>query len=131
MELNQRSSQLIACDVGVHRPNIETWKYQAKATKQEKDGAAFRCILVSMDDPKQYITGHVNMKGNSKEPLEKAREKFKADLQFRISKIALDTNSKQEYIHTPQKSKIDLARTRADPLLKSREGDIVRPMPSQ
>jgi hypothetical protein len=130
MELNQRSSQLIQCDVGVYRPIIETWKYQAKATKQDKEGAAFRCILVSMADPKQYITGHVNMKGNSKEPLDKAKEKFKADLQFRISKIALDTTSKQEYIHTPHKSKIDLSKTKADPLLKSKEGDVVRPMPS-
>ena len=62
--------------------------------------------------------------------MEQAQAKFKANLKFRISKVALESSVKQEYIHTPVKLKIDLVKTRFDPLLQGQQGETMQPSPS-
>ena len=89
-ELNQRSAALGQWDVGIFRPVIHEWKYTTKSTSQPKIGKAFRCILVSDLDPSQYVHAHLQMRSENTRPLHDAETKFKPNLKFRISKVALD-----------------------------------------
>ena len=129
-ELNQRSAGLGLWDVGIFRPFISHYTFAQRATGREKKGADFRCILVSVNDPAQYVNAHMSMRSDKMEPLQQAEAKFKADLKFRLSKVALENSAKQEYLHTPIKHKIDLAKTQADPLLHKNQGETVQPSPS-
>ena len=129
-ELNQRSAALGQWDVGIFRPAIYEWKYTTKSTQQPKIGKAFRCILVSVLDPSQYVSAHVQMRSNNETPLQEAKAKFIAGLKFRISKVALDNSTKQEFLHTPLKQKIDLAKTKVERLMQEKDGATVQPSPS-
>ena len=86
-ELNQRSAGLCVWEVGIFCPHIHDWKWTDKNNK-EKSGAEFRCILVSLRDASQYVSAHISMRSDNREPLKKAEAKFKADLTFRISKVS-------------------------------------------
>ena len=110
-ELNQRSAGLGLWDVGIFNPAIHHFRWTAKATGREKTGADFRCTLVSASDPSQYVNAHMSMRSDNMGPLQQAEAKFKANLKFRISKVALESSVKQEYLHTPIKLKIDLTKT--------------------
>ena len=129
-ELNQRSAALGQWDVSIFRPGIHEWKYTTKSTSQPKTGKAFRCTLVSDLDPSQYVNAHVQMRSDNTTPLQEAEAKFKAGLKFRISKVALENSVKQEFLHTPLKQKIDLAKTKVAPLMQEKEGATVQPSPS-
>ena len=129
-ELNQRSAGLGLWDVSIFHPAIYTWKYTTKATGQPKAGAAFRCTLVSLIDPSQYVNAHIQMRSGNMVPLQEAEAKFKAGLKFRISKVGFDSSAKQEFLHTPLKHKIDLARTKTDPLMQAKQGETVQPSPA-
>ena len=124
-ELNQRSAALGQWDVGIFRPGTHEWKYTTKSTKQPKTGKDFRCILVSVLDPSQYINAYVQMRSDNTTPLQEAEGKFKAGLKFRISKVALDNLAKQEFLHTPLKQKIDLAKTKVVPLMQEKELSLI------
>ena len=129
-ELNQRSAGLGLWDVGIFRPHIHDYKWTPKNTSQAKSGADFRCTLVSVRDPSQYVNAHISMRSDKKAPLEQAQAKFKANLKFRISKVGLESSVKQEYLHTPIKLKIDLAKTKAEAQMQLKQGETVQPCPS-
>ena len=129
-ELNQRSAGLGIWDVGVFHPAMHFWTWTPKGGGREKPGAAFRCTLVSLGDPSQYVTAHMSMRSDNMAPLKQAEAKFQAGLKFRVSKVALDNTVKQEFLHTPVKHKIDLAKTKADPLMQDKQAERVQPSPS-
>ena len=60
-ELNRRSATLGFWDVGISFPEIVQWTNEDKKTKKEKKGAAFKCLLVSLQDPSQYVKGEIWM----------------------------------------------------------------------
>ena len=70
------------------------------------------------------------MRSDSMAPLQQAEAKFKAGLKFRISKVGFDNSARQEFLHTPLKHKIDLAKTKTDPLMQTRVGEVVQPCPA-
>ena len=76
------------------------------------------------------MNASIQMRFGKKAPLHEAETKFKADLRFRISKVVFDTSAKQEFLHTPLKMKIDLARTKSDPLMQVKQGETVQPCPA-
>ena len=82
-----------------------------ETTGQPKTGAAFRCILVSLLDHSQYVSAHLLMRSDNMAPVQQAEAKFKAGLKFRISKVVFDGSPKQDFLHTPLKHRIGLART--------------------
>ena len=129
-ELNQRSAVLGQWDVGIFRPAIHEWKYTIKSTRQPKTGKAFRCTLVSVLDPSQYVSAHVQMRYDNVTPLQEAEAKFKANLKFRISKVWFDSSAQHEYLHTPIKHRIELAKTKADALMQAKQGETVQPSPA-
>ena len=71
-ELNTRSAKLGCWDVSIFQPGIEEWTYQDKNTQQTKQGAAFRCLLVSKLNPSEYAVAQQNMRSANKTPLEQA-----------------------------------------------------------
>ena len=71
VELNKRSASLGVWDIGIYKPEIAEWTFVDKKTSQEKKGAAFRCLLVSLIDPTQYVKGEIGMKKQDMAPLKK------------------------------------------------------------
>ena len=47
-----------------------------------------------------------------------------------MSGVHFQTNTAQEYVHTPQKFVVNMARTKFDPLMSKGDGQIVQPQPS-
>merc|ERR1712079_406427 len=94
--------------VSIYNPAKHGWKYTPKATGQPQTGAAFRCTLVSLLDHSQYVSAHLLMRSANMAPLQQAEAKFKAGLEFRISKVVFDSSSTQECLRTPLKRSIDL-----------------------
>ena len=77
VELNQRSAGLGFWEVGIYRPHIHDYQWTNKNTGQEKIGADFRCILVLVGDPSQYVTAHLSMRSDIKAPLQQSLENSK------------------------------------------------------
>ena len=50
----------------------------------------FRITFVSTSDPSQYVSAHLSMKAENMVPLQQAKEKFKPNLKFRLSKVGLE-----------------------------------------
>ena len=123
-ELNQRSANIGKWDVGIFHPRIETW-----APANKSPGAAFRCMLVSSCDPSKYMAAEWPMCDKNRELLNRAEQKFKANSSFCMSKVVLNTKSKQEYLHTSLKQVVLLNKCHMDPLLQTGE-DSVQPQPS-
>ena len=123
-ELNQRSANIGKWDVGIFHPRIETW-----ALPNKSSGAAFRCILVSSCDPSKYMAAEWPMRDKNREPLNKAEQKFAANLSFCMSQVFVNTKAKQEYLHTSLKQVVLLNKCHMDPLLQTGK-DCVQPQPS-
>ena len=130
-ELNQRSASLGSWDVGIFKPRIDEWTYLEKSTKREKKGAAFRCLLVYLPDPSQYVKGEILMiPCRNMKPLEEAKEKFKENKSFHMHLVKFQANTAQEYLHTPQKFVVNLSTTTFDPLMSKAQGEVIIPQPS-
>ena len=125
-ELNQRSAPLASFDVAMFYPRIEDYGYTDKKTKKAKKGATFRCIVVSRENPQQYMVAELAMRAETRAPLEKALEKFKNGLCFRMSQTRLKNGLQQEYLHTPLKLVVDMNGTKFDPLMQSVSGDVTQ-----
>ena len=65
-ELNTRSAKLGCWDVGIFQPRIDEWSWKDKNTQQTKQGAAFRCLLVSNLNPGEYAVAQQNMRSGNK-----------------------------------------------------------------
>lgn len=129
-ELNSRSAKLGCWDIGCFKPRIDEWSWQDKTTHQTKQGAAFRCLLVSMRNPSEYTTAQLNMRGNNKGTLEAAMQRFSANTAFRMSKVQFQSNAQQEYLHTPLKFVVQIQGSKFDPIMKKNADQIVQPEPS-
>ena len=70
------------------------------------------------------------MRSATMAPLQQAEAKFKAGLKYRFSKVVLDSLPKQEYLHTPLKHRVDVAKTKTDPLMQVKQGETVQPSPA-
>ena len=70
------------------------------------------------------------MRYDNPRPLQEAETKFRAGLKFRLSKVALDNSTKQEFLHTPLKQKNDLAKTKVMPQMQDNDGATLQPSPS-
>ena len=123
-ELNERSASIGKWDVGIFHPRIDTWVIPNKS-----EGAAFRCVLVSLCDPSKYMAAEWPMRDKNREPLTKAEQKFAPNLRFCMSKVSMNTKSRQEYLHTSLKQVVLLNKCHMDPLLQ-KGTDCVQPQPS-
>ena len=127
-ELNQRSAPFASFDIVIHHSRIEDYEYSTK-TGEKKNGASFRCLLVSKDNSDQYLVAECPMRGTNRAPIMQLLDKFKTGLIFRMTKTRLKGGIKQEYIHAPIKIVVDMAGTKFDPLLSSGDGQHLAPQP--
>ena len=130
VELNKRSASLGGWDIGIYKPEIEEWTYPDKKTGQEKKGAAFRCLVVYLSDPTQYVKGEIGMKGQDMAPLKKAMDKYAENKCFRMSAVAFQQSAQQEYLHTPIKFAVNMSNTKFEPLMHKNDGGAIHPQPS-
>ena len=101
-ELNGRSAPLASFDIVIFHARIEDYPYNDRRTKQPQKGATFRCIVVSVNNPRHYIVAEMVMRGDNRVPFEKAYEKLKTGLSFRMSNTRLKGGLQQEYLHANQ-----------------------------
>ena len=73
--------------------------------------------------------GSILMKNQDMSPLETAAKKNQANTCFRMSGVHFQTNTAQEYVHTPQKFVVNMTRTKFDPLMSKGDGQTVQPQP--
>ena len=123
-ELNPRSASLGAFDIVNFHSRIDRYDFTDKRTKKIKQGATFRTILVSTDNPQQYLAAELAMRSDNIEPLDKALAKFKDGLHFRMTAVRLKNGQQQEYMHTPLKMVVDVQNTKFDPRLQSSTSDV-------
>ena len=131
-ELNQRSAPLAAFDIAFYQPKIERYQYNDKKTKKPKNGASFRALLVCLRNPEKYVTAELSMRSDNIDPLEKALEKFKEGLCWRMNGIRLKSVVQQEYMHTSVKLIVDMGTTKFNPLMNLPLADVkhLTPQPS-
>ena len=127
-EMNVRSAALGSWEVAVFGPKVRTYTYTWEG--KPRTGATFGTMLVSVDDPMQYCCAEV--KANpAKEAavLNKAKEKFKEGLVFKLSKVSLASNVKKQYVNTPLQLVVNLRNTDSTSLLKVLKASAAQPAP--
>ena len=94
-ELNQRSANLGCWEVGVFSPCIEDFEWTDKNTGQQKQGAAYRCYLISCRNRSQYVAAQQIMRNGNRNALDRVYQRFKANTCFRMSNVQLNGNMQQ------------------------------------
>ena len=125
-ELNTRSAKIGSWEVACFHPKMDEWSWTDKNTQQTKQGAAFRCLLVSLQDPSQYVAAQLTMRSANRDPLEAAEKRFIENTAFLMTSAQFQTNVKQEYMHTPLKCIVQIAGSKFDPLMKIRDDPIIQ-----
>ena len=129
-ELNQRSAMIGSWHVGIFNPKISEWTFTDKTSKKEKQGAAFRCLLVCLQDHSQYVTREIPMANQKMKPLTQAMTKFEKNKCFRMSAVKFKPNTQQEFLQTPQKFIVNMSSTKFDPIMSTKDGETIQPEPS-
>ena len=128
-ELNTRSAKIGSWEVACFHPKMDEWSWTDKNTQQTKQGAAFRCLLVSLQDPSQYVAAQLTMRSANRDPLKAAEKRFIENTTFLMTSVQFQTNVKQEYMHTPLKCMVQIASSKFDPLLKSKDNQSIQAQP--
>jgi len=129
-ELNQRSAKLGSWNIVVFQPKVEKYTYKDKSTGEQKRGESFKCLLVSVEDPSCYIQARVALRGDNREPLQKAVSKFDGNKCFRMSQVEFYPNAAQAYLHAPLKLVVNLSRTKFDPVMNRTDGQEFQAQPA-
>ena len=69
------------------------------------------------------------MRSANRDPLEAAEKRFIENTTFLMTSVQFQTNVKQEYMHTPLKCMVQIASSKFDPLLKSKDDQIIQAQP--
>ena len=69
--------------------------------------------------PEQYCLAIARQKKNNTKELDALKEKYCPNTMWKLSKVALLTSEKSQYIHTPCRIAIDIRNTRIVPMLQS------------
>ena len=115
--LTAQSARFIVCEVMIFNPDARKRKYMWD--KQERTSFNFQCMLVSTDDPTQYMLGEARGKGMNEIKMNQLKDKFKPGLVFHMSKIAFAENTNQQYNSTPKTEVVSMLNTAWSPVLLS------------
>ena len=129
-ELNERSARLGLWHVGIFQPQIDEWTWQDKNTGQQKRGAAFRCLLVSMLNPSEYVVAQQSMRNGNRAALDATLHRYRPNTAFRMTNVQFQGNAIQEYMHTPLKVVVQMQSSKFDPILNASANQVVQPQPS-
>ena len=92
--------------------------------------SCFRCVLVCVKDPTSYVEVKVLSRGADAKRVDSASKKFQDKLTFKMTRVQLTTETKQQYLHCPVKLIVNLGKTKTDPMLANgKELASLRPQP--
>ena len=115
--LTALSARFIVCEVAVFNPSSQKRNYLYG--NQSRTAYHFQCMLVSTEDPTQYMLGDAHGKGMNEAKLNALTNRFKAGLVFRMSKINFADNTNQQYNSTPKTEVVSMVNTTFNPVLVS------------
>ena len=111
----------------IFSPDAQEREYMYQ--KKKRTAYNFRCLLVSTQDPTQYVLGESRGKGMSAQVLKNMAERFKQGLVFRMTKPSFVSNVKQQYNSAPKSEVVSMLHTTFTPVLGS-AGKPTMPEPS-
>ena len=101
--------------VRVYKPRKVAYSYKSKQNGKMVDKTRFTCILVG-EDSGHYCEGSI--KGTAEE-VTAAVDKFLPRTAWKLSRVCLDNQQQEAFVHTPVRVVVDLHRTRCTPVLKA------------
>ena len=101
--------------VRVFKPRAIKYSYKSRRNGQQIDAVRFTCILIGTDSD-HYC--EANFKGSAAE-VEAAHKKFLALTAWKLSKVGLDSQHQDAFVHTSVRVVVDLKRTQCTPVLQS------------
>ena len=114
--MNSTSVKHITWEVTVAYAHEEEYSYNWEG--KQITGKKFQCMLVFVQDTKQYCVGEVRKtRGMPPNWLAAAKQKFQDGCKFRISSVELNIKAKAEYNSTTVKNTVDLQKTTTTKLL--------------
>ena len=125
--LTQQSARFGTWEVGIFKPSATQRQYVYE--NKPRTSYQFQCILVSTDDPTQYVLGDSHGRGTNEEKIKKLKAKFQEGLVFQMSKVALAANVNRQYINTPQTEVVSMLNTSWSAVLGPR-AKSVKPEPN-
>ena len=127
MFLNEVTRKFDSWEVSVYMAHMEEYSYTWEG--QQRKGKFFKCTLVWMPDNTQYCYAEIRKtKGSPADIFEKAVDTYRDGFRFRMSKVALNGQTKLEYNNAPCKAVVDLTKTTMTKLLDT--GTTITPQPS-
>ena len=93
----------------VYLPSARTREYTYDT--QKRTSHTFQCMLVSTQDPTQYVLGDSHGKGMNAQTIKQMADKFKPGLVFHMGKITLADNTNQQYNSAPKTEVVSMANT--------------------
>ena len=124
-ELNKRSAQFGTWTVVVRQARVEEYEYQWK--DQKRSGKTFSCLLVSTQDPSEYCMGQMRFVRKHEPAFRSAQQKITDGLAFTMGKVAIVSDSKKQYTHTPIQTIVNVGDTHLAPLLNNEGHDKCYP----
>ena len=80
--LTKNSARFLVCEVLVYHPTARSRKYMYQS--QERTAHHFQCLLVSTNDPCQYMLGDAHGTGMTQMKLKQLTDRFKQGLVFHM-----------------------------------------------
>ena len=101
--------------VRVYKPRKVTYSFKSRQNGQTVEKARFMCILLG-ENSEHYCEG--TFKGTDAD-VTAAIQKFQPFTAWKLSKVGLDTQQQEAFVHTPVRVVVDLRRTRCTPVLQA------------
>ena len=101
--------------VRVYLPREHKYSYKSKRNGQQVEATRFTCILIGTNSEHNC---EATLKGSAAE-VKTALEKFLPLTAWKLSKVGLDGQQQDAFVHTSIRVVIDLKRTQCTPVLKS------------
>ena len=101
--------------VRVFKPREIKYSYKSRRNGQQVEAIRFTCILLGTNS-EHYC--EATLKGTASE-VKTALEKFLPGTAWKVSKLGLDGQQQDVFVHTSVRVVVDLKRTQCTPVLKS------------
>ena len=101
--------------VRVYKPRKVAYSFKSKQNGQMVEKTRFACLLLG-EDSGHYCEGSI--KGTAEE-VTAAVDKFLPRTAWKLSRVCLDNQQQEAFVHTPVRVVVDLHRTRCTPVLKA------------
>ena len=115
--LTAQSARFGVWEVAIFKPEAQSREYLWN--KEKRTTHQFQCILVSTDDPTQYLLGNSHGRGVNEAKIKALADKFRQGLVFQMSNVQFAHNVKQQYNSAPKTDVVAMHCTTFSPVLVS------------